>query len=79
MEYTWKIKSLKTANANGITNAVVQTYWEKIGTDEDGNTGTFNGATPFKLAEVDPKKFTPFEELTETVVQKKLRKSLKRQ
>ena len=67
--YTWKITGLKTKDVNGKPSAVVQTYWEKTGTDESGNTGTFSGATPFT---VDPSDysgpFVPFQELTEQIV-----------
>lgn len=65
--YTWKITGLKTQNiSDNRSNAVVQTYWQKIGTDENGNEGVFSGATPFTL---DPNDefgpFIPFEDLTE--------------
>ena len=62
--YTWKVTGLKTAEVAGEPNFVFQTYWEKTGTDELGNTGTFIGATPFKQ---DPTQtsFVPFEQLTE--------------
>jgi hypothetical protein len=46
--YTWAITGMKVADVNGRTDHVVQTHWEKIGTDENGNTGKFSGATPFK-------------------------------
>ena len=64
VSYTWKVTGLKTAEVEGEANFVFQTYWEKIGTDELGNTGTFVGATPFKQ---DPSQssFIPFEQLTE--------------
>ena len=53
--YTWEITSLKTKNetlGDGVVlpNAVCQSYWKKIGTDADGNEGTFSGATPFSAA-----------------------------
>jgi len=66
--YTWKITSLKTKDEGDHKNAVVQTYWQKIGTDEDGNTGTFSGATPFTSSDVPDGEFIPFEELTEEIV-----------
>jgi hypothetical protein len=45
----------------------VQTYWTKTGTDANGNTGTFSGATPFTP---DPQQsdFTPFDQLTQEIV-----------
>lgn len=65
--YTWKITGLKTKNiAEDKQNAVVQTYWQKIGTDENGNEGTFSGATPFTVDPSDESgPFIPFEQLTE--------------
>jgi hypothetical protein len=67
--YTWKVTSLKTKNEGSNQNAVVQTYWQKIGTDENGNVGTFSGATPFTTTTMpEGNVFVPFEELTEEVV-----------
>lgn len=65
--YSWKITGLKTTEVAGEANFVFQTYWEKTGTDELGNTGAFHGATPFKQ---DPSQssFVPFEQLTEEQV-----------
>lgn len=64
--YTWKITGLKTREVAGTPGAVVQTYWEKIGTDEDGNEGKFSGATPFTPDPTDESgPFIPFEQLTE--------------
>ncbi len=65
--YTWKVTSLKVKDVSeNITNAVVQTYWTKTGTDEDGNQGVFSGATPFTIDPTDDSgPFIPFEELTE--------------
>lgn len=65
--YTWEVTGVKKATVGGLSGAVVQTYWRKTGTDERGNTGVFNGATPFT---VDPNQadFVPFESLTEAIV-----------
>ena len=67
MQYTWKITGLKTKDvATDKPSAVVQTYWQKIGTDENGNEGTFSGATPFTVDPTDDSgPFKPFNELTE--------------
>ncbi|NDC96556.1 hypothetical protein EB077_14725, partial [bacterium] len=46
----------------------VQTFWKKIGTDQDGITGEFSGATPFDPEQVDPNNFISFENLTEDQV-----------
>ena len=71
--YTWEITSLKTKNetlGDGVVlpNAVCQTYWKKIGTDEDGNEGTFSGATPFSAENLTADNFADFDTLTESVV-----------
>lgn len=66
--YTWELTSFKKRNAGELTGVIFQTYWKKIGTDENGNTGTFSGATPFDPAQVDPNNFTPFENLTAEIV-----------
>lgn len=68
MNYTWKIKEIKTVDVNGVTDAVIQTYWEKVGTDENGNIGIFAGATPFSQSSIDPQSFIPFENLTPSIV-----------
>lgn len=73
MTYTWEVTSLKTqnqTNADGDTleNAVVQTYWKKTGTDEDGNTGSFSGATPFTATNTPAGSFVAFADLTEATV-----------
>ena len=65
--YTWKVTSLKVKNEGTNTNAVVQTYWEKIGTDGNGNEGKFIGATPFTTVGSDSS-FIPFDQLTEETV-----------
>jgi hypothetical protein len=45
--YTWKITGLKQ-NSNG---EVVHATWQKTGTDSDGHSGVFTGATPFTIPE----------------------------
>lgn len=66
--YTWKIVELKVKDHEDLENVVVQTHWEKIGTDENDNTGTFKGATPLSLENVNFENFIPFEQLTESQV-----------
>lgn len=64
--YTWKITGLRVKDEGNLTNAVVQTYWTKTGVDENGNEGTFSGATPFTVNPDDESgPFIPFEQLTE--------------
>ena len=68
MNYTWQLTSLKRKDTSELNNIVVQTYWKKTGTDENGNEGSFSGATPFDLSSVDPTKFTSYEDLTEEMI-----------
>ena len=65
--YTWEITSLKTKTEGSNADAVVQTYWKKIGTDSvSSETGEFTGATPLSSADVES--FTAFADLTEANV-----------
>lgn len=66
--YTWAVTGLKTRTEGANQDAVVQTYWKKIGTDENGNTGEFVGATPFTSVNVPAGEFVPFAQLTEEMV-----------
>jgi len=69
--YTWKVTDMKVRNETieGTTydETVVQTLWEKTGTDENGNTGMFAGATPFQY-NPESSTFIPFADLTEEIV-----------
>jgi len=66
--YTWAVTSVKTKTEGDNVDAVVQTYWTKTGTDEDGNTGVFSGATPFTSVNVPDEEFVAFEDLTEATI-----------
>ena len=73
LTYTWKIKNIKIkdqTNVEGHTlpKAVFQTYWEITGTDENGNSGSWSGATPFSAENVPAGSFVAFEQLTEELV-----------
>ena len=55
--YTWKMKEIKIVdqtNSEGkvLKDAVVQTLWQKIGKDDEGNEGIFMGATPLTAVNV---------------------------
>lgn len=64
----WKITGLKKASGNNLTDVIVQTYWNVVGTDENGNEGAYSGATPFSPNNIDPNNFVAYEDLTEEVV-----------
>ena len=64
LTYTWVVTGLR----NTADGTVVQTYWEKIGTDSDGNSGTFVGATPFDNGDPTDPDYIAFADLTEADV-----------
>ena len=68
LTYEWKLKSLKKATTNDISDAIIGTNWTVTGTDEDGRTGEFSGATPFDLSSIDTGSFVQFSDLTEELV-----------
>jgi hypothetical protein len=73
LTYTYKITGLKVRDEafDSAVNpsAVVQTYWKLTGVDEQGNEGTFDGATPFTTTTMPAgSTFTPFNQLTEAQV-----------
>lgn len=64
--YTWEITGMRKApQLEGLSNVVVHVRWKKIGTDENGTTGEFQGATPLTAPSGD---FTPYEDLTKEQV-----------
>lgn len=70
---TYKVTGLRKrnqVNTDGETlqGAVVQTYWECHGVDENGDKAHFSGATPFTAVNVPAGDFKPFEQLTEADV-----------
>ena len=71
--WAWEVTSLKRkdqVNAEGatLTGAVCQTYWKVTGTDGNGNTGEFSGATPFTAQNTPAGSFVAFDDLTEETV-----------
>ena len=68
LTYEWKLTGLKKQDTADITELVVGTQWKLIGTNSNGTTGTFSGATPLDIPDADEAGFIPYEELTEEVV-----------
>ena len=70
LTYTWELTGMKLQSGDGVTNAVVQTYWKCTGWSADlpDFKGTFSGATPFDITTIEPDNFTPYEQLTEAQV-----------
>jgi hypothetical protein len=66
--YEWKVTGVKKVNSENIDEAIVGTRWRVICTNEDGDTGEFNGATPFDLNTINTGSFTAYQDLTELQV-----------
>ncbi len=66
--YTWKVTSMKVVDTTDLQNVVIQTYWVKTGVDEEGNEGSFSGATPLSYSTLDPENFVPYDQLTQDIV-----------
>jgi hypothetical protein len=68
LTYEWKLTGLKKQDTADINNLVVGTQWKLIGTNANGTSGTFSGATPLDIPDADEVGFIPYEELTEELV-----------
>lgn len=71
--YVYQIERMKVkdeVNNDGVTlqNAVCQTFWKVTGTNSDGDSAEFSGATPLSAASVSLDNFTDFSTLTEDTV-----------
>lgn len=65
LTFTWAVTELKTSASGGHSRAVTQVYWSKTGTDSDGRTGVFRGATPLSAEGVSEVDFIDFASLPE--------------
>jgi hypothetical protein len=68
MDYAWAIIGMTGANIATESNVVVNVRWDCTGTDAEGNQGTFNGATPLSVNDIDPSTFVPYDQLTQELV-----------
>lgn len=68
LTFTWEVVQVKTAQSGGHTRAVIQTYWKKTGTDSEGNSASFAGATPLSAEGVLADDFVDFTALEEATV-----------
>jgi hypothetical protein len=68
LTYEWKLTGLKKQDTADITDLVIGTQWKLIGTNANGTSGTFSGATPLDIPDADEVGFIPYEELTEELV-----------
>lgn len=68
LTYEWKLTGLKKQNTDVLPDVIVGTSWTVTATDESGNTGTFTGATPFKVEDLNNDGFIDYKDLTEELV-----------
>lgn len=68
MEYSWKIKEIVKKNIVNKKNVICKVFWEKIGTDENGNTGSAHGSSLFNIDEIGYDGFVEYDNLTEELV-----------
>lgn len=68
LTYNWTLVGLKKQNTNALSDVIVGTQWKLVGTNEDGHTGTFNGATPFEIQDLNNDGFVDYRDLTEELV-----------
>ena len=68
MEYNWKIKEIIKKDVEDKKNVVYKVFWEKIGTDEEGNVGSAHGSSLFNTDKVGYNEFVGYDNLTEELV-----------
>ena len=68
LTYNWTLISLRKQNTQTLSDVIVGTQWKLVGTDEDGYTGTFSGATPFEIQDLNGDGFVDYRDLTEDLV-----------
>jgi hypothetical protein len=68
LTYEWKLTGLRKVDSGGLDGIVIGTNWNLKGVDVDGFSGSFTGATPFKVENLNTSSFTPFTELDENTI-----------
>ena len=68
LTYTWKLSGLKKQDTADFNDLVIGTRWKVTGIDEDGNEGSFDGATPLDIPDAGQEGYIHYAELTEEVV-----------
>jgi hypothetical protein len=61
-QYSWKITGKKKIDQGSYKDVIVQVYWTKTGTSEDGRIGHFHGCTSLSLDHTAPGDTTDFVE-----------------
>ena len=65
--YTWQITGMQVISLTQEPEYVVNAFWIKTGTDENGNTGFYTGETTF-TPNPDQTDFIPYDQLTQEIV-----------
>ena len=68
LTYTFSLKKLKKENTDQLNDVVTQIYWTKTATDENGNSATIPGGTPFNISSADPDNFISYENLNDEII-----------
>jgi len=68
MQYNWRIKEIIKKDFEDKKDVIFKIFWEKIGTDEEGNVGKVQGSILFNIEKVDYNGFIEYENLTEELV-----------
>jgi hypothetical protein len=68
MDYAWAITNIKKGDVANLSDVVIHVRWTLTGTDTDGDSGTFQGATPLDPPVNTQGTFTAYEDLTEQQV-----------
>jgi len=68
MDYTWAISSIKKGDVLDFQDVILHVSWTLTGTDTDGDSSTFTGATPLTPPQEGHEGFTAFHDLTEAHV-----------
>lgn len=66
--YSWQLTGMRRRDTSSLSGVVYQTYWRKMGVNENGVYGEFSGATAFEPSQVNPNEFVPYSQLTESTV-----------
>jgi len=68
VSYAWEVIQMKKVTTDDKSDVVIGVRWTCTGTDENGTTGVFFGATPFNPSKIDQSQFVSYETLTEETV-----------
>jgi hypothetical protein len=68
IEQIWQLKGLRKQNTDNLSDVIIGTQWKVTLVDDLGYSGSFDGATPFNISNINSNSFTPFGELTEEQV-----------